>query len=56
MLDLQPLRQFSNARAHIFRKALQCEHELMLARLKSGLASSFLAEVEKTPNLISQLR
>ncbi len=55
VLNLQPFRQFADARPPTFRQALQCQHQLVLARLESSLAGSFFAEAEKPADLVAQL-
>jgi len=56
MPNLQALGQLSDAWAHACGQPFQGQHELMLARFKTSLAGSLLAEVEKTADLITQFR
>jgi hypothetical protein len=56
MSNLQPLGQLSDSWTNLCGQPFQDKHELMLARLKTSYAGSLLTEVQKTADLITQLR
>ena len=55
MLDLQPLRQFADARARSVRKPFQREQQLVLARFEAGVTGRLLAERQESADLIPKL-
>ncbi len=56
MFDLEPLGQFTNPWSKDRRKSLQRQHELMLLRLQAGVTRRPLAKMEKSADLIANLR
>jgi hypothetical protein len=55
MLDLQALGQFPYSRAHTRPQAFECQQELVLARLQTGVARRPLAEVKKAADVMAKV-
>src|SRR6185437_16206608 len=56
MLNLKAFRQLTNARPDAFRQPFYSQHKLVLARLNVGCTGHSFAEMQKPPDLMTQLR
>ena len=56
MLQLHSFCERTNRGAHVRRKTLNREQQLVLLGFESGGAGSRFAEVQKTPDLVAELR
>ena len=56
VLELEALSQICDRWGCPITRTLHGEHQLMMLRFQSGLAGHFLAEVQKTADLVTEFR
>jgi hypothetical protein len=55
MMNLQPFCDFCDSWPDSHRQSLDCQQKLVLAWLKTSIASGALAEAQETAYLVSEL-